>query len=92
MSAMASPTASAMSVEMSTQNVTSGSVKLQVLESFCVSYLLGFFSRFFESYPQVRLDLSTGFYKDTLKSLLERQIQIGIVAQDALQWVGIKPL
>jgi DNA-binding transcriptional LysR family regulator len=72
----------AMEVAMSTQSVPSGTVRLQVLESFCVSYLPSFFAQFFEAYPQVRLELSTGFFKDTLQALLERRIHVGIVPQD----------
>jgi DNA-binding transcriptional LysR family regulator len=72
----------AMGAAMRMQSIPSGTVKLQVLESFCVSYLPAFFTRFFDAYPQVRLELSTGFYKDTLKAVLDRRVHVGIVPQD----------
>ncbi|MDF2964611.1 MAG: transcriptional regulator, LysR family [Paenibacillus sp.] len=72
----------AMNEALQTDTEPKGVVKLQVLESFCVSYMPAVFARFFEQFPQVQLELSTGFYKDTLEALLERRIHLGIVPKD----------
>jgi DNA-binding transcriptional LysR family regulator len=72
----------AMSEAMQSHNEPKGTVKLQVLESFCVSYMPSVLGRFFGRYPKVQLELSTGFYKDTLEAVSERRLQLGIVPKD----------
>ncbi|MCR8634545.1 LysR family transcriptional regulator [Paenibacillus radicis (ex Xue et al. 2023)] len=72
----------AMNEALQAHTVAKGTVKLQVLESFCVSYMPSVFELFFEQFPQVQLELTTGFYKDTLEALLERRIHIGIVPKN----------
>jgi DNA-binding transcriptional LysR family regulator len=67
---------------MQSHHAPRGTVKLKVLESFCVSYLPALFSPFFTNYPEVQLELTTGFYKETLDALLERRIDLGIVPCD----------
>ncbi|NOU97053.1 LysR family transcriptional regulator [Paenibacillus sp. LMG 31456] len=72
----------AMNEALQSHTVAKGTVKLQVLESFCVSYMPSVFELFFEQFPLVQLELTTGFYKDTLEALLERRIHMGIVPKN----------
>jgi DNA-binding transcriptional LysR family regulator len=72
----------ALSEAMNAHALPRGTVKVRVLESFCVTYMPAVFAPFFEQYPDVKLDLSTGFFRETLDALLDRRIDLGIVPHD----------
>ncbi|MEF3306402.1 LysR family transcriptional regulator [Paenibacillus sp. GYB003] len=58
-----------------------GTVRLQALESFCVTRLPRFFGSFFAAYPDIRLHLETGFYREVVESVSNGRVDLGIVSQ-----------
>ncbi|MDF2660734.1 MAG: LysR family transcriptional regulator [Paenibacillus sp.] len=58
-----------------------GTVCLRALESFCVTRLPLFFGSFFATYPNIRLQLETGFFRDVVDSVAHHRADLGIVSQ-----------
>ncbi|TNJ62278.1 LysR family transcriptional regulator [Paenibacillus hemerocallicola] len=58
-----------------------GTVRLQALESFCVTRLPRFFGMFFTRYPHIKLHLETGFFREVLDGVANHRADLGIVSQ-----------
>jgi DNA-binding transcriptional LysR family regulator len=79
-----------------------GVVRLRALESFCVPHLPQLLPSLFEQYPQIQLQLETGFHRDITQEVSAYRVDLGIVPrdpearhltfipliQDELVWVG----
>ncbi|MDR6884581.1 LysR family transcriptional regulator [Bacillus sp. 3255] len=83
-----------------------GIVRLRALESFCVPHLPQWLPSLFEHYPQIQLQLETGFHRDITQEVAAYRVDLGIVPRDPEQrqltfipliedeliWVGAPPL
>lgn len=83
-----------------------GVVRLRALESFCVPHLPQLLPTIFEQYPQIQLQLETGFQRDIIQEVSAYRVDLGIVprdpkvnnltfiplVQDELVWVGAPAL
>ncbi|KQX44673.1 LysR family transcriptional regulator [Paenibacillus sp. Root444D2] len=83
-----------------------GVVRLRALESFCVPHLPQLLPTIFEQYPQIQLQLETGFQRDIIQEVSAYRVDLGIVPrdpkannltfipliQDELVWVGAPAL
>ncbi|MCY9691497.1 LysR family transcriptional regulator [Paenibacillus alginolyticus] len=59
-----------------------GVVRLRALESFCVPHLPQLLPSIFEQYPQIQLQLETGFQRDIIQEVSAYRIDLGIVPRD----------
>ncbi|WP_373233058.1 LysR family transcriptional regulator [Cohnella sp.] len=59
-----------------------GEVRLQTMESFCVTRLGKFLLKFFADFSEVSLRLETGFQEDIVEAALRHAIDYGIVPRD----------
>ncbi|MBP1966884.1 LysR family transcriptional regulator [Paenibacillus aceris] len=83
-----------------------GTVRLRALESFCVPHLPQLLPSLFRQYPQIQLQLETGFHRDITQEVSAYRVDLGIVPrdpevrqltfiplmQDELIWVGAPAL
>ncbi|MDF2670023.1 MAG: yofA [Paenibacillus sp.] len=67
---------------MSKAEQPGGILHLFALESFCVSRMSGFLSRFLKQNPAVQLRLTTGFLADAVEHVTRHRMDLAIVAQD----------
>ncbi|OCT14784.1 hypothetical protein A8709_11475 [Paenibacillus pectinilyticus] len=59
-----------------------GIVRLRALESFCVPHLPKMLPALFEQYPQIQLQLETGFQRDIIQEVSAYRVDLGIVPRD----------
>lgn len=62
-----------------------GTVRLRALESFCVPHLPQLLPSLFERYPQIQLQLETGFHSDITQEVSAYRVDLGIVPRDPEQ-------
>ncbi|MBD0383699.1 LysR family transcriptional regulator [Paenibacillus sedimenti] len=79
-----------------------GIVRLRALESFCVPHMPKLLPAIFERYPQIQLNLETGFQRDITQEVTAYRVDLGIVPrnpqarnlefvpliEDKLIWIG----
>ncbi|OAS19890.1 LysR family transcriptional regulator [Paenibacillus oryzisoli] len=59
-----------------------GVVRLRALESFCVPHLPMMLPTLFERFPQIQLQLETGFQRDIMQEVSAYRVDLGIVPRD----------
>nr|WP_243865337.1 LysR family transcriptional regulator [Paenibacillus lupini] len=59
-----------------------GVLKVRALEAYCVTRLPGLLASYVEQYPDVELQLSTGFMEDICGRVLDQKDDLGIVPRD----------
>ncbi|ACS99270.1 LysR family transcriptional regulator [Paenibacillus sp. JDR-2] len=59
-----------------------GVLKVRALEAYCVTRLPELLASYAEHYPEVELQLSTGFMEDMCGRVLDQKVDLGIVPRD----------